>query len=170
MALVFSQPPLRGLELGPVRMAKPCRVCRQGLPCMSCAVEALALREELAALRETAGCDEVAVLHEELAGLRAELLRLADENRRLQSTPKARRCSSIIREATRLRQICRHQIGHGRHVLALNKKQRHAPPSTQQSITRPLIARFKGPCRQRGAQLLGGFPTRCRCLWHSARR
>jgi len=54
------------------------------------AVEAQALREELAAAREAARCDEAAALGAELEGLRAELLRLADENRRLQSTPKVR--------------------------------------------------------------------------------
>lgn len=58
------------------------------------AVEALALREELAALRAAAGCEEAAALRDELAGLRAELLRLADEIRRLQSTPKVVRALS----------------------------------------------------------------------------
>ncbi|KAK9830576.1 hypothetical protein WJX81_000359 [Elliptochloris bilobata] len=63
------------------------------------AVEALALREELGALREAAGCDEAAVLGEELAGLRAELLRLADENRRLQSTPKVKEVEAAAQRA-----------------------------------------------------------------------
>lgn len=76
-----------------------CKTIPKGVPsrlAWLCAVEAAALREELAALREAAGCDEADILQEELAGLRAELLRLADENRRLQSTPKARPCMSCL--------------------------------------------------------------------------
>ncbi len=64
------------------------------------AVEAQALREELAAAREAARCDEAAALGAELEGLRAELLRLADENRRLQSTPKVR-MRTVVQSASR---------------------------------------------------------------------
>jgi len=66
------------------------------------AVEAQALREELAAAREAARCDEAAALGAELEGLRAELLRLADENRRLQSTPKVP-MRTVVQSASRWR-------------------------------------------------------------------
>lgn len=56
------------------------------LPC--CAVENMQLTEKLARLQETGCADDAAQLHADIALLRAEILRLTDDNKRLQSTPK----------------------------------------------------------------------------------
>ena len=55
-------------------------------PC--CAVENMQLTEKLAQLQATGCADDTAQLHADTALLRAEILRLTDDNKRLQSTPK----------------------------------------------------------------------------------
>ena len=54
------------------------------------AVENMQLTEKLARLQEDGGTDAVAQLQADVALLRAEILRLTDENKRLQTTPKVR--------------------------------------------------------------------------------
>lgn len=51
-------------------------------------VENMQLTEKLARLQEDGGTDAVAQLQADIALLRAEILRLTDENKRLQTTPK----------------------------------------------------------------------------------
>jgi hypothetical protein len=53
-------------------------------------VENLQLAEALKEARTEAASEEAAALRADIGQLRGEVLRLADENRRLQSTPKAR--------------------------------------------------------------------------------
>ena len=53
-----------------------------------CAVENMQLTEKLGRLQENGGGDDSAQLHADIALLRSEILRLTDENKRLQSTPK----------------------------------------------------------------------------------
>ena len=54
------------------------------------------LAEALKEARAEAASDEAAVLREDIGQLRTEVLRLADENRRLQSTPKARASACLL--------------------------------------------------------------------------
>ena len=48
------------------------------------------LSEQVAALREDAAADEAEALRDDVALLRTEAIRLADENKRLQSAPRVR--------------------------------------------------------------------------------
>lgn len=48
------------------------------------------LTEKLARLQDRSGADEAAQHNADIALLRAEVLRLTDEHKRLQNTPKAR--------------------------------------------------------------------------------
>ena len=57
---------------------------------LHCAAENMYLSEQVDALREEVAADEAEALCDDVALLRAEVIRLSDENKRLQSTPRVR--------------------------------------------------------------------------------
>ncbi|CAL8470378.1 g9920 [Coccomyxa elongata] len=63
------------------------------------AVENMQLTEKLARLQEDGGSDAVAQLQADIALLRAEILRLTDENKRLQTTPKVKEVEAAAERA-----------------------------------------------------------------------
>ncbi|BDA44416.1 probable Kinesin-like protein KIN-12E [Coccomyxa sp. Obi] len=63
------------------------------------AVENMQLTEKLARLQEDGGADAVAQLQAGIALLRAEILRLTDENKRLQTTPKVKEVEAAAERA-----------------------------------------------------------------------
>jgi hypothetical protein len=53
------------------------------------AVENLRLKEQMTRMEDGSHAKEVELLQADIAQLRSEILRLTEENKRLQSTPKA---------------------------------------------------------------------------------